>query len=346
MPLKEIISAADFRRQIKKSVSRGYLFFGEEDYMKAHSLRLLRSTVCGEDSAGSLNNIRLTPLEYSPQKLAEAIPTLPIFGERKLIEISGLNFKELRAADLDALLSVLPMLDEYDYNTLVITVPDGGIDAGRPPRKPSAIISSLAEYLTPVYFDRSTPSQLADWTEKHFSHNGVTAPAEVCSKMIEYCGRDMYTLAGEIDKVSYYVLAAGRREVTADDIVKAAIPDSDYDAFAFANALIAGDRPRALAILSLMKERKIEPVMIMSEVSRVFCDMAAVRALAAEGCRAREIALGLKMHEYRAGLYLSAVASASAQTLSRLIALAAEADASIKLSPRGYSAIEFLICSI
>lgn len=342
----EIINDAEFRRRIKKSLLPGYLFFGEEDYTKSHALKLLRAAVCGDSGAGALNNIRLSPLEYSPQRLADALPPMPMFGERKLIELEGLDFGAMRSDELSSLLAVLPLLGEYDYNTLVISVPNRNIDAGRPPRKPSAIISSLSEHLLPVNFGRSTPSQLEGWTLKHFAHNGVSATPAICSKMTEYCGGSMYSLAGEIDKVSYYVLAHRRREVSEADILEAAIPDSDYDTFAFANALTSGDRPRALSLLSMMKERKIEPVMIMSEVSRVFGDMAAVRSLAGEGRHAREISELLKMHEYRAGLYLSAVASTPHSALTRLLSLAAEADAAIKLSPRGYSAIELLICSI
>ena len=36
--------------------------------------------------------------------------------------------------------------------------------------------------------------------------------------MINYCGASMFTLASETDKLAYYVLQNGRREVTAEDV--------------------------------------------------------------------------------------------------------------------------------
>ncbi len=156
----------------------------------------------------------------------------------------------------------------------------------------------------------------------------------------------MFILAGEVDKVSYYALSHGRREITEEDILTAAAPESDYDTFAFANALMSCNRPRALAILDIMKQRRIEPVIIMGEVSWVFGDLLSVRMLKDEGFDVSGISAKLKMNDYRAKLYLSAVSNATTSALSRILGLCAEADAALKLSPTGYGAIEFLICSL
>ncbi len=342
----EILTEATFRKRIKTSPDAGYLFFGEEDYLKSHAAKLLSDTVLGGNGLPELNHIKLDPLDYTPEKLLNILASPPMFGERKLIELFGLDFANMRADEQNALLDTLPALREYDYNTLLILVTSGGIDEGRLPSRPSALLSKLGEYLTPVRFERCSPSRLSDWAARHFRHNGVSAPPEICAKIIEYCGRDMYTLAGEIAKVSFHALAHGRGEAGEEDILKAAIPDSDYDAFALANALTAADRPRALCLLDLMKLRRIEPFIIMGEVSRVFCDLMSVRLLADGGYDSRAVARELKMHEYRAGLYYAAAQRTPAPTLSRLLSLAAEADAAIKLSPMGYTSIELFICSI
>lgn len=341
----DIIKEADFRRMIKKELASGYLFFGEEDYTKSHALSLLRRTVCGEED-NDLCGVKISFLDYTPEKLIDAIIPLPMFGTRRLVELSGFDFGAMKREDIDALCEVLALLPDYDYNTLVIPVSDGNINEGQLPRKPSEMLRTLGEHLVPVRFERSAPSQLAAWAAKHFAHNGVSAPPEICSEIVSYCGRNMYKLAGEIDKVSFYVLAAGRREVGADDITAAAIPENEYDAFAFANALTSADRARALSVLSLMAARRVEPVMIMSEVSRVFCDLLAVRTLADEGLRPRDISEKLRMHEYRTGLYLSAVSKTSASVLSEILGKCAAADTALKSSYSGYSAIELFICSI
>ncbi|MGI6167330.1 MAG: DNA polymerase III subunit delta [Eubacteriales bacterium] len=341
-----IIKDAEFERQLKKNPAPGYLFFGEEDYLKAHAARMLRRRICGEGEMAGLNHVRLYADEYSPEKLKKLLLPLPMFGERKLIELSGLDFCSMRAEELGALCNVLATLGEYDYNTILINVAAGGIEEGRLPARPSQALAKLGKYLTLVKFDKCPPAKLVSWAGRHFLHNGVKATPEICRKIIDYCGRNMYILAGEIDKVSFYALSKGRDEVQEGDIYEVAVPDSDYDAFAFANALMAGDRPRALSVLMLMKQQRIEPVIIMAEVSRVFCDLLTVRVLADEGLGAVDIARELNIHEYRAKLYCRAVAGTTTDKISRILGLCAEADASLKLSPTGYTPIELLVCSL
>ncbi|NLW74551.1 MAG: DNA polymerase III subunit delta [Clostridiales bacterium] len=341
-----IIKGADFERQIKKKHAAGYLFFGEEDYLKAHSARILRQLICGEGEMAGFNHIRLCADEYSPEKLKKLLLPLPMFGERKLIELAGLDFCSMKSEELGALCNVLAALREYDYNTILIYVAAGGIEEGKLPSRPSPTLVKLGKYLDLVKFEKCPPAKLVSWAGRHFLHNGVGASPEICRKIINYCGRNMYILAGEIDKVSFYALSKGRNEVQESDIHEVAVPDSDYDAFAFANALMAGDRPRALSVLMLMKQQRIEPVKIMAEVSSVFCDLLIVRALSDEGLGAVDIARELNIHEYRAKLYCTAVAGTTTDKISRMLGLCAEADAALKLSPTGYAPIELLVCSL
>ncbi len=342
----EILTDSEFRKRIKKSFTPGYFFFGEEDYLKSYAAKLLRDTVCGDGGNAEFNCLKLNVLDYTPNKLIEALAPLPMFGEKKLIELTGLDFTVMRPDDTNAFFDALALLKEFDYNTLLISVADGCIDEGRLPAKPSAVLEKLGEFLTVVRFEKCTPARLCDWVGKHFEHNGVKTSPGICAKIIDYCGRSMFTLTGEIDKVSFYALSHGRTEVAESDILEAAVPDSNYDAFAFANALTACDRSRALSILNLMKQRRIEPVIIMGEVTRVFGDLLSVRMLMDEGLDNRSIGLKLKMHEYRVGLYSSAVSGTTSSALSRVLNLCAEADESLKLSPTGYTAVELLVCSL
>lgn len=326
--------------------ARGYLFFGDEDYTKLDALRRLRACICRDSVTEVFNYVHLSPLEFTPERLLSALEPLPMMSDRKLIVVSAPELDGMRADELDALCDVLATLEEYDYNTLVLSVPAGGLDPGRLPSRPSALMKRLGELLTPVQFSRVTPARLGGWVGKHFEHNGVSASPALCTRVVDYCGTSMFKLAGEVDKMSFYVLADGRTELVADDITAAAVPDSEYDAFAFANAITAGDRQRALGILGEMKRKRVDPIMIMGDISRTFCDMLAVRQLSDEGLRAPAIAQATHIHEYRVGLYLGGVQSIKAETLKTIILSCAEADVAVKLSGRGYEPIEQLICGL
>lgn len=339
----KILTEAEFNRQLTCPAT-GYLFFGDEDYTKQHALRRLREAICPDDISATFNDIRLTALEFSPSKLVDMLEPLPMMGERKIISVTGLSFVSRRPEEINALCDALSALADYDYNTLVICVPEGNIDAGRLPKAPSSLLKRLSNFLTPVHFERITPARLSGWVGKHFEHNGVVAPPQLCAKVVDYCGTSMFALANEIDKISFYIKAAGRDTLSEGDIYTVAVADTSYDAFDFANSITSGDRRRALNILAVMKQRKIEPPIIMGELTTTFCNMLSVRRLMDDGLNAYSISGITGLHSYRVSIYMQGVANISTEQLQGVIDMCVEADAAVKSFGNGYEAIERLIC--
>ena len=346
----EILKDTDFKKELKSSLRRGYLFFGEEDYLKSFAIRSAEETLCPDATFSFFNVIKLDALDFSPAKLLDALMPMPMMADRKLVTLSGLNLSTMRANELDELCEGLAALEEYDYNTLIVTVASDCLDPGYLPNKPSATLKKLAEYLTPVQFDRCTPSRLNSWVQKHFAHNGVQADPAFCSKMIDYCGRGMFQLAAEIDKLSFYERFHGRDTVSEEDLRLVCTPLVEYDVFAFVNAIMEGNQDAALAILADYKFRRIDPIIILADMTRVFCDMESLRAMQADGVPFQEIAAyfkkHFKYHEYKVGLYQKSLRQTSERRLRRAIDACAAADQSLKRSPQGYTAIEKLICSM
>ncbi len=341
-----IITESDFRKSITKEPARGYLFFGDEDYLKAFALKTAREALCPDPSLEPFNNIRLEGLDLTPDALLSAMTTLPMMSERKLVEVSGMRFSDLRGGVLDEYCEVLSLLEEYDYNTVIINVPAGGLDTGYLPKKPSAALKKLAEHLIPVHFSASTPLMLSRWVARHFNANGVRADAAVCSTLVDYCGTDMHRLSTETDKLSWYALSQGRDSVEPQDIKRVAIADTGYDTFALTNAVMASNKTDALSVLAEMKRKRLEPTMIMGEIVKVVCDMLSVKLMTDEGLTAGEVASKLGIHEYRVKLCIKS--GAGQERLKRVLSACSECDAALKLSlsSQGYEAIERLICSL
>ncbi len=345
--MKDIIKEPDFRRDLKNTPAMGYLFFGEEDYLKANALRMARKVICGDDEELTyFNDIRLGGADFTPDKLLDAMVTPPMGSDRKVITVTGLNFNTLRAGDMDRLTEALSELENYPFNLLILSADSDCLDSGTLPKRPSKLLTELGEHLIPVYFEKNTPAKLAGWVQKHYLHHGVQASPDLCHLTVTYCGRDMYVLASEIEKVAFYILSHGRNTLTETDIKTAAIPAVEYDAFAFTNAIMERRRGDALDILQDLKFRRVEPIFILSEVSRVVCDLSMVGALNASGQTAAEISAALKIHEYRVGLYLRQTRQISPERLRATVAACKEADRAIKLSGAGYGIIEKLICAL
>lgn len=339
-----IIKEADFRKEIKNAPKTGYLFFGEEDYMKTFALKTATDAICPDPSFAFFNEIRLDSLSYSPEALLDALMPLPMLAERKLVVVTGLDFGAMRPNEIDAFVAVLAQLEDYEYNTLIVSVASDKIDPGRPPKAPSSIIKKLGEYLTPVYFEKNSPAKLASWVGKHFEHNGVTASTAVCAEVIDYCGRDMYNLASETDKLSFYVKSQDRNEVLPADVKYISTPAAEYNAFALTNAIAARRKDEALEVLKDLKMRRVEPVVVMGEVSKAVHDMAAIITLKAEGLTSGEVASVLGMHEFKVSLIFGS--NVRVDVCKALVARCRAADLELKRSYDGYAAIERLICTI
>ena len=342
----EIIKEEAFRKQLKKGLSGGYLFFGDEDYMKAYSVSAARRSICEDETFALFNDMKIDVMDYSASALLDALMPLPMMSEKKIVTVNGLNVNALKPKELDELCDVLATLEEYDYNVLIISVPATMIDEGNLPKYPSALLKRLGEYLTPVSFETVSGARLVSWVAKHFEHNGVSASQDVCAFLISYAGKSMYTLSNETDKLAYYVLQNGRTAVTKQDVINVSIAEITTDAFTLANAILDGRSEDAINALAVMKFRRVDPVILLSEVSRVICDLISVKALLADGCSILEAASILKMNEYKTKLYAQGASGKSMERLKNAVALCAEADLSVKLSPQGYIAIEKLVCSL
>ena len=344
----QILKEADFRKALKSAVTGGFLFFGEEDYMKSASLRMARQSVAEADPAmAAFNDVHLDGLDFTPSALLDAMAVPPMGADRKIITVTGLNFNALRATELDKLCEALSEIGDYPYNLVIFSAVADGLDGGSLPKKPSELLTTLGEYLRPVYFERNTPAKLAGWVQKHYLHNGVQASPQVCQFTVDFCGRNMFTLSGEIDKVSFYVLAKGRNTATEADVRTVAIPTMEYDAFAFTNAIMERRRADALDILTDLKLRRVEPLYILSEVSRVICDLMAIRTMSDGGQTAAEISAALKMHEYRVGLYLKQARKTDLSLLQNAVTACQSADRALKRSATdGYGVIERVICTL
>jgi DNA polymerase-3 subunit delta len=261
-----------------------------------------------------------------------AIEQLPVMSDRKLIEVAGVPFDGLSDAEKDEWIAVLTQLPQYEYNVLILCAEPDELDPGTA-KQPSAALQRFSGVLKPVLFARETPARLAGWIAKHFAANGVAAPPDAVNRLLAECGCDMYTLASEIDKLTWYVLSAGREKLTEADVALAASGSKEIAAFDFANAILDRRPEDALAILKEQERRRERPEVLLSGISRVICDLAAVRALSDAGVSSAGIASRLRMHEYKAGLYVRSAARCEAAELERLVGRCYEADLLIKSTP-------------
>lgn len=340
-----ILSEADFRARIKENPTGGYLFFGAEDYLKFHAVEAARALVCPDPTFRAFNEMKLDPLTYSADKLVESLMPLPMMADEKLVVVTGLIPASLKKDELEDLCNALALTKEYDYNLFILSLPSDGLDLEGFPKRTPPMLARLCEHLTPVLFDPPTDAKLAIWAGRHFEHLGVSLSMDDCRTMIDYCGHGMFTLANEIEKLSYYLLSQGKTRFERASMEQVCTPACEYDAFAFTNALMQRQPDRALYILQDYRFRRMEPVMILASAIQVVCDMIAVKSCTEDGLAKETISKVTRLHEYRVGLYQKSLTRVDKRELERLLAACLGADRALKSYEGGYAPLERLICS-
>ncbi len=347
----DFFTSDDFRRELKKGLHGGYLFFGDEDYLKLNALKNARSAVCADETFAFFNDLTIEPLKLNADTLLDALTPLPMMSDTKIVSVSGLDFGSFKKpTELEELIEVFASLDSYPSNVLIISVTAGGIDEGYSAKKPSAILKKLSQHLRPVRFVTPPRGKLMAWCEKHFEHNGVSCDSDVCAELFRRCGTSMFTLASEIDKLSFYTLSKGRNRVILADVPLVTCSVIEEEAFAFTNALLDGKSEKALEALSVMKFNRVDPIIISAEISKTISDLLVVKSMLSNGKTPIEITSMLRpepfrLNEYTTELRIAAAASKSIEKLRRALELCTEADREVKLSG-GYAVIEQLLSTI
>lgn len=344
----DIISNAEFNKRIKEAPLGAYLFYGEEDYLKSHAVKSLKDALQIDEALEIFNFVQLDVLDYDPERLIDALSMPPMMAEYKLVVLTGLNIKKMvNNGELTRLTDALSHLDEFDYNAFVLVVPSGNITEEMPKKAPTGALKTLSERLQPVKFEAPTQQKLALWAVRHFEHHGIKASPVDCSYLIEHCGRSMFTLSSEIEKLSLYARSQGRDTLERTDIPLICSEEMEYGAFEFSNAILDGRREDALSILSVMKFKQVDPLMVMGELSGIFSDLLKIKIMSLSGKNASQIAAETGINPHKAGLYLNSARKMELSRLQRAVSMVSETDLAMKFRyDSGYLGLEKLICSL
>lgn len=338
------MTASEFVSELKKGLSGSYFFFGSEEYLIKFYINRVRRAVLSEDETmAAFNHYVLKWGECSGEELESALAAVPMMADKTLVELYC-DFKKIK--DHREFADLFASFDAESSVFLLVATGDS-FDAGNYAKnKASEGYKIYSKIFKPVDFSAQTPSELKKWIARRFSRDSITIDNSTSEYIIERCGREMFRLSGELDKLAAAVLARNLQAVTYDLVSEITIANDEDNAFALANAIMNGDRKKALDQLAACKRRQEKAPMVLGSVSKAMCDMLNVSLLLTNGCDKGEIAKKLKIHEYRAGLYMDAVRSMETARLRAAADRCREADVLMKTSRLDYIALERLICTI
>lgn len=332
-----------------------YFFYGDEDYMKNHFAAEIQKAVTGDEDAtvASFNRVCFYDDTYTLEAVRDAVYAPPVMTQKKLVDISFADMD--RTLDEKSKTALIEMLAEAfsggsgedtdisETVVLVLRVSAEGFEAGTP-KRPSGFLKKAESCMKAVRIDYRTDALLTRWLERHAAEYGLTISGTAAIDMMNLCGRGMYRLSGELAKAAAYTAESGKSEITSEEVARAVTRTDEDDAFRLANCILEGNVTAALDALAIKKRRKEEPIYILGQITRVFCDLVMAAHAHEDGLSCAEFAKKAKMHTYRAGIYWNAARTRRIEEFDRAVIRCADADRKLKSTPLGYAVIERLIC--
>ncbi len=333
----------ELKEQIKNP-SGGYLFYGDEDYLKDFYVKSIRKAILVDPSVADFNETVLDDETFSISALEDALSSPAFMSDKKLIRIKLTSYSVIPESDKESFTEILSYLYEYPDTVLVLSFAPDGFDAGTE-KKPTALFLSFKNIIKCVEFPQSSDTKLMRWIERHLNEMKVGCDTSSLELMLRLCGKSMYRLSGEVEKVGHAALAKGMSAITPALVESVVTLTPEEDAFYLANSVASGNIEAALESLGRAKRRGDNPVKLLAMVSATLCDLASVKSLMIEGETKQSISAILKMHEYKVKLNMQAVAGISQEKLDTAVAMCVEADYKTKSAQLGYIPLERLICS-
>lgn len=340
---KKPSSMEELKKRVKENKLGGvYLFWGAEEYTKDFYADKLRKLA--QSSPVPEFNYEIFDAETrSVGDFEEATFALPYLWENRVIEIRNLKPKKVYLSEAEEYARIFETLP--DYLTVLILLRAGdyngskaGSDAPKEEKneedKPEEKKNGFKTFLAAVEanglsveFEPEKGEKLCNWISRHFASRGVKTAPGVPSFMASYCGTDMYTLQGEIQKLCD---ACGGKAVTEQDVRSYCSANENHVFFDVANCMVRGDLPGARRILAGLKMTPDAVPMAMGFLASNYRLMLLVKAGMDMGKSAAQIATEHKITTWKVSKIASSLGYVDYAALQFAITEIAEADAKMK----------------
>ena len=226
----------DFKRMLAQGALPSVLLFeGEEERLKQEALSALRGAIL----PSGMEALNETVLEDpDTDRLIADAETQPFMADRRLVVVRDLPALAGRAEADEKLISWLPSVPD----TTILLFYCSGKPDGR--KKLYAAVKKMGGVVT---FAPMKGAELVRFVTDGFKSLGKECDQRTAEYLIFTVGDDAGLLRTEIDKLASY--AGGRPSVLASDVTELATPSTECTVFQMVDAVVSGQKARALTLL-------------------------------------------------------------------------------------------------
>lgn len=231
-----------------------YVLYGEETFLLDEALRAIKQKVL-VDGAQDFNFDSFTAPENSSGQVRDAVETLPVMCERRLVVL-----KNADAYKDEAWNELLPIIESpVTSATLVILVQK--LD------KRKKIVRCLQEQAVFVGLKKPFDHQIPIWIDYIAHLNNVKLSGEAVSALQELVGTNLSEINNEIKKIQQY-LGDKCKTIALQDVLKVVSRARVENVFNLTDAIGRRDRGSALVCLANLLEHGQNEIGIVSLIHR------------------------------------------------------------------------------
>jgi DNA polymerase III subunit delta len=230
-----------------------YFLYGKERYLLDRAVDLLRARVL-DPRTRDFNYELFYGKEAGASRIAQAARTLPMMAKRRLILVRDAD--EMKADELAGLMTYVS--DPAPETCLVFV--------GEKVDQRMKFFSAFKKHGVLVKLDPLYERQLPDFVRGEARARGVTIAPDALTMIVAEIGAELGQLADAVERLAMF--AGERKQITADDVDQVVATTRQRSVFELANAVGAGDRAQALAMLSSMLGARESGVRIVAMLAR------------------------------------------------------------------------------
>ena len=214
----------------------------------------------------------------------DAAQLVSFFGGRRLIIVKDFEPENLTPTDCAELCSFIKELT--DDVTVIFSASVDSLDAKKG-KNAKKLLEAADRAGASIALDQRDPASLKPLIRSRCKKLGCELSNDDAAFLIERCGSDLSTLFNECDKLCAY---ADGTPITVKMITEICSGTLSADPFALSRLMLKGDLAEVLARIDALIRMKQPVVLIMSNISSAFCNIARASAARAEGKSADQFA--------------------------------------------------------
>ncbi|HLA19790.1 MAG TPA: DNA polymerase III subunit delta [Dehalococcoidia bacterium] len=316
-----------------------YVFFGKDSFSLRQRLDDLRASLDADGMLASSTSV-LDGRRATLAEVTAACDTVPFMCAHRLVIVEGLLSRfgagraRKRGGEVEAWLPLAGYAERMPPSTHLVLVDTEAEGDG-------ALVAALRGKGEVREFRPLAQRAVNDWIRARAKSTGLELSAAAARLLADFVGNDLWTLSGELEKLSVY--AAGH-PVGEDDVRALVAAVRETTVFPLVDAIVEGRPAAAIKLLRQMFRQESGPQYILAMIQRQLRHLAVAREMLDAGESGRRIGEALRLRDFALDKLLEQAGRYSQPRLKSAFQRVLEADLQVKRGVYdGELALELLV---